>query len=260
MDVHSVKVVMKKSALRLSVAVVLVLNLSCVHTRSHENAPVELSTQTTPQKVVVYDDLKIESLLVTEDKWPAEDFFKNLQRGEMKVAFQRFDLRYKPANTDSKILRELVKDGFVPVVVRITNNGDHEKQISEKNFYLADGEQKYPALIFELIPREFERFNSAAVLANVYNVSLVTIGILGVVALMSLGTHGGGPLPSPIPGNSKSGSEDSEILNSVWKKTHIEYRDLVLTDEKIAPKQTLERIVFFKVRAASNSQNLYLKM
>lgn len=250
--------------MRMLLIVILFLNSSCIHLNATEYQTVAVEySKAQHQETITFDKLQIENLVYTESVYPLEEFLSKLIAGDFKEVLDKIDLKYKPSNTDNKIILELIKEGLVPVYVNVKNNGPEPVKISEKNFYISDGVTQVPALSFENVPRSYKRFNSKAVVANTYNISVVVIGT--VVALAVLGIifrHGGFPSGIGSGGSSKtrysSGGmgDNDKIINTTQKTTLIDYRNYLISEQTIEPNQSVQGLLFFRHKASSSDLRL----
>lgn len=256
---------MKSLTLRIILILIFILNSSCIHLNSTEYRSVEIeNTKAQHQETIIFEKLQIENLVYTESVYPLEEFLSKLLSGDFKEILNKIDLKYKPSNTDNKIILELIKEGLVPVYVNIKNTGPEPIKISEKNFYLSDGDVQIQALNFDRVPRSYERFNSKAVAANTYNISVVVIGTIVALAVLGI-IFRGASLPSGIGsgGSSKSkyssGSvkgRDSEILNDTHKTTRIDYRDYLISEKTIESNESLQGLLFFRYKSKGTRLSL----
>ena len=246
-------------------ALMLVLDSSCIHLNSTENKSLNLeNSKHSYQDTLNTDNLRIDNLIYTESVFPLEVFLKKLLAGDFNEALRKIDLNYKPSNVDNQIISELIKEGLVPVYVNIKNTGVESIKISEKNFYIYDLAMQTQALSSENMPKEFKRFNSKALVANVYNVGVAVVATIAALAVVSIVFRGdvSGFAPkwdskrrySP---NIESKSSKSDILNKTEKTIHIDYRNYLISEQVIEPNNSLEGLLFFRFRP--NSANLHLK-
>lgn len=226
----------------------LVFNASCIHMESSENKKLDLEKNEKNLASMNKEDLQIESQVYIEEKYPLNDFFHDLKSGKLTQAFHNIDLKYRPSNSKSQVLRELIADGYIPVYVRVKNIGKKSIRITERNFFLVDKGVRINAILSTNIPKEFSRFNSTAVAANVYNVTVTTVAIVGVIALLAAaavaakGNTGG----FGFPGGSGGGSgPDGRVLNDTHFTTRIDYQDLLFQPKRIQPDESLEGLLFF---------------
>jgi hypothetical protein len=226
-------------------AISLSANLSCVHTLSKESQVVNANEVEKPLDAAsVVGPFKLQSLVYTESKLPLEEFFRRLTAGEFKKAFTSLDLRYRASNTDNKIMRELISDGFVPAYVRVQNISDKTQEISEKQFSITNGPIRAQAIQAEHIPREFKRINGKALAANVLNVGTVVVGMAALVGVLVL------LKPSQFEPSAGSGAgvgsdSNTKVFNQTHLTTEIDYRDLVIRKKTLAPGEMAEGLLIF---------------
>lgn len=242
------------STLLLSVTLTLT---ACIHTKSRELIYLDLgkadklgsSAPATPTP----SGLVISRLIYTQDKLPLEDFFRRLKNGEFREAIGDVNLG-ESGNTDNRLLRYLLDHGLVPVYVRIRNDGSVPQRLSETDFYLDAGKQHVRAMARESVPREFEKFHTEALAANVINVTTtIIVGVAVVLVLASaLGNcHNCGDLFNGIDGSGRgsAGSSDS-MINKTTFTTQIGYREHLLGPMLLEPGATVEGVLFFRMDPA----------
>lgn len=222
-----------------------VFNTSCIHTESVENKSIDLDKNQTAFTVMAKENLQIEDLIYVEEKYPLGDFFHDLQSGKFNEAFHHADLKYHPSNSKNQILRELIHDGYIPAYVRIKNVGKTSMNISERNFFLTDKDLRITAISSANVPREFNRFNSEALAANIYNVTVVTTAVVGVVALLVATRANLGSMGNGTSSGSSNSLFDSPVINDTQKTTHIDYRDYLIRLGDLMPGESTEGLLFF---------------
>lgn len=242
------------------------MNASCIHVSTVENQSIQLdNTKHSYEETLVAPGLQIDSLVYTESLFPLEEFFTKLKSGQYNEAFHKINLNYKPSNIDNRVIAELIKEGLVPVYVNIKNTTDRPIAISEKNFFIYNEENQMPAIKLEDVPKAFVRFNSMAALANVYNVgATVLISAALIVVLGASLRGGGGPIILPNGGSRSSaslgdhsGRADNDILNDTKKTIRINYKNYLIGEKTIEPKQSIQGLLFFHF--SPNPSNLHLK-
>ena len=245
---------------------IFILNSSCVHLNSTDYQAVDLeSSKVSNQQTITFDKLQIENLVYTENVYPLEESLRKLVAGDFDEVLNNIDFKYKPSNTDNKIILELLKEGLVPVYVNVKNTGSEPAKISEKNFYISGGAEHVQAMNLKNVPRSFKRFNAKAIAVNAYNISVVVVGT--VVALAMLGIiFKGGSFPSGIGsgGSSKGrysssggGAQDKNtVINDTQITTKIDYRKYLISEQTIEPNQSIQGLLFFRVSPASSKFSL----
>jgi hypothetical protein len=238
---------MKKYFISLLVSLSLIFNASCVHVASSEIKRVEEPSDKGLTTLRI-DGTKVDYLVYHPSQLPLNDFFSRLKRGDYKEAFKKIDLRYRPKNYSDEVMTELLDEGFVPVYVKVKNEGAAPVSFDEKSFTLKYNGSEKKAFYSEYLPKEFEHFNPKAVAANVYNGTLVIVGFAAVLAVVIMG-HGN--MPS-IPGGSSSGSgggggSGEDIYNNVSKKVRVDYKNYLISKTELKPGEEAKGLLFFNI-------------
>lgn len=232
-------------------------NLGCIHTQSHERAAIEIpESQGIEMQAIA--NLEIGSIVYRPSKLPLSDFFARLSRGEFKEAFQKIDLDYKQSNANDRAMIELIEHGYIPVYVQIRNLGSSSVSFDEKNFSLVSDGNQVKAFYSDQLPYEFKSFSPKAVAANVYNVGLVVIGFVAVVAAMAIvagASHGGTP---GWPDSGLDGLKDMRAINDTDRTTTIEYKHYLIHASQVNPQGTTSGLLFFKVDNLAGIHNYKL--
>lgn len=239
------------------ISAVMFLNAGCIHLPSAETKTVAPETSgaftlnETPQYL-------IESLVYQPEKFPLDDFFIRLKKGEFVEAFKAIHLSYRPSNTQNQALKELIAAGYTPVYVKFTNKTEREMSFDESYFRLIAAGERYAPLSVRSLPSEFSHFSFQSTAANVYNVTVVVVAtVVLMVAIVGLATAGGGggggnwgDLFSSSNNGGRSGRSENEVLNDVTIETKIDYRDHLIKKTTLQPGEKVQGLLFFKVNSA----------
>lgn len=249
----------KQKLTRISVALALILNLSCVHTRTDETRAVQNKNSGSLESVTTAET-DLQYVIYRPSQLPLGQFFTHLRKGDYKKAFQKIDIRYKPANYDDEILTELIDAGFVPVYVKIKNTSTAPLQIDEKSFALNHSAGEVKAFNTDQLPRKFEEFSPTALAANVYNTGVVVVGFAAIMGLVIISAeHGGSSAFPTIGANDFAGgggsSSNDEIYNSLYKNVHIDFKNYLITRQELSPGQEAKGLLFFYVGNADLESN-----
>ena len=108
-------------------------------------------------KAIASQYMQINSVTYSVEEFSLNDFFSQLAKGEYKDIFAHARLAYAPGHNE--ILKNLLSSGLVPVWITVKNATEKEKMISYKNFYLADGGERYRTLNPSLLPMRVKQFS-----------------------------------------------------------------------------------------------------
>ena len=235
---------MTKRFLHFILSLLLILNSGCIHTASHETHKLDLESDGSKlTEPTLVNDVKIESLIYTEEKLPLEDFFQGVTQGRFKQAFAKIDLKYYPSNANNKAVKELLSQGLVPVLVKVTNNRKQILKVSEKNFALQQGDKLLTPFDPYDLPNEFAHFSGEAFAANTFNVSVVVLTVIAFLAVSSPGSLN----PWYCCARPKSAhSEKIVILNPLEKKIHVDYNRYIFHAQELLPGEFAQGVLFFK--------------
>lgn len=247
-----------KALIRLSLILLQIFNSNCAHVSTRDYKTLDL---TTPQRTLTTSQppLEIKYLIYESSKFPLSEFFSRLKKGEYKESFRRVDFKYYSANTNSKILKDMIDSGFVPVYIQITNNTSVPIDFSESSFVLNSPSLTATPLTAKQVPREIQNFNPKALVANIYNtgvVILVCAIILGAVLVASKG----GSVPNfnfPTSDSSKFSessepSESGEIYNDLQHTTQIDYQSLLISKTSLQPGEKAQGLLFWHIPDTSD--------
>lgn len=247
----------KRIGLSSLVTCIYILNLGCIHTQSHERAAIEIpESQGVEMQVIA--NLEIGSLVYRPSKLPLSDFFSRISRGDFREAFQKLDFDYKQSNATDKAMIELIEHGYIPAYVQIKNLGSSPVSFDEKNFSLVSEVDQVKAFYSDQLPYEFKSFNPKAVAANVYNVGLVVIGFVGVVAAMAIVMAAGHGSPELSGLGGFDGLKDMKAINDTDRTTSIEYKNYLIHATQLKPQGTTSGLLFFKVDNLTGIHNYKL--
>lgn len=229
------------------------LNTGCIHLPSAETKTIapETSGPFTSNENALY---RIDSLAYQSEKFPLDDFFSRLKKGEFIEAFKAIHLSYRSSNTRNQALKELIEAGYTPVFIKFTNKTEREMNFDESYFKLIADNQRYAALSVKTLPNEFSHFSFQSTAANVYNVTVVVVATLALfIAIGALKSSPGGNWDNLFSDMSPHGGakgHDNEILNDVTIETKIDYRDLLIKKMVLKPGETAQGFLFFKTNSA----------
>lgn len=248
--------------MKIFISIILFFNTSCIHLNSTDQQSVDLKRSNSLNlEKFTFEKIEIDNLVYKQSEYPLEEFLRKLIAGDFNKVLNNIDFKYTPSNTDNEIILELIKEGLIPVYVSIKNTGSAPVKISEKNFSLSDGVIQLQALDLNNIPKSFERFNSKAILANTYNISVAIIGtvivlaVLGIIFKGSLQLIGSGGRSSPS--YSSGGRGGADIINSTQKTTQIDYQNYLISERTLEPDEVFQGLLFFSSTSARS--NLRLK-
>ncbi|MBI3553147.1 MAG: hypothetical protein HY077_11585 [Elusimicrobia bacterium] len=196
--------------------------------------------------------LRIDLVVYKPKLYPLSGLLERLARGEFKKAMTRTRLRYNRSNIDDKALETLIKHGFIPVLVRVTNDGDKTADARGLTVSLEDDDFSLAALPNARLPEEFSSLNPKAVAANAYNTTVVVVGTLTVLAaiageiwLEARSKHSGDFQPVlPLPDIDMS----VPVFNPVTKETRIDYNGLLFHPGLLRAGESARGLLFFKAK------------
>lgn len=238
--------------LKLFLVLVLAVNTSCIHTKSREYKNLYLDEKSKPNQILNNEKIQVKSLIYSAEKYPLEDFFSQLMRGEFKKSFKKIRLSYKPSNTDNEILKNLLTSGLVPVYVQIKNTSNSDMKISYEEFTLASETQRYRSFNPAGLPSQIRQFLPSAVAANVYNVAVGVAVVLMVLLVLSQ-MRSGFSWPS-----GSSGSANEPVLNSTEKITTIDYNNYLIKEKLLKPGESAAGLIFFSLESMQSAEDMTL--
>lgn len=222
-------------------------NSGCVHTSSIEKREIEQPTYSTLD-TQQYDKIQVRSVVYLPSKFPLEDFFRRMTKGEFTEAFKKIDLDYKASNTSDRALQEIIDAGFVPAYVEVKNQGPNAINIDEKDFILTNGKEEIPAFRSEFLPNEFAKFNPEAAAANVVNMGVVVVGFAAVTVAFFLLAQSSSSGSGPAPESPFGWFQNDEIFNDTTKITKVNYRSYLISPSQIETGQTRSGLLFFNLK------------
>ncbi len=214
---------------------------SCIHTAPTETKHVDLPEPSGEARSV--GDLEVQSVIYRKSELPFEEFLVNLGRGRYKEALQKIHLSYHPSNNDNEAIAELIDAGFIPVYVSLTNRGQAPVAISENRFILTGSAGRLKALPVENIPHEFSHVDSKAVAANIYNTGVVVLSFAVILGVVALARNDGSTTPTIWPLDAASSHDP--VYNEPMKRTHINFRDYLISEMTLAPGESKKGLLFF---------------
>jgi hypothetical protein len=245
---------MLRKCMPWTLTLILLFDFGCIHTPVLEHKMVQKPAPSVFFTEVANENLKTASVVYLPSKLPLEDFFTRLSYGEFSQAFKKFDLNYRGSNTNDGALRELIRNGFIPVYVQVENRGAKPLLISENNFVLTDGVARVHAINAADVPMEITKFSPEALAANTFNVGVVVVGMAAlVVALVAIAGSCNGACNFNGFGNtpdfqSSPASGDSMVLNGLTKTTVIDYNAYLLSQKPLEPGHKTEGLLLFHMR------------
>lgn len=191
-----------------------------------------------------FNDAEINYLIYRTSQLPLEEFFSHLKRGDYKKAFKNIDLSYHPENFEDEALAELIEAGFVPVYVKVENQGSSAIEIDEKSFSLNYREGSVKAFYSSELPNEFRHFSPKAVAANTYNTAVVVVGFAAILAVFVVLAPYGNP---DLSGMGVPSNSSRSLYNSVHKKVKVDYKTYLIKKIRLEPGQVTKGLLFFKL-------------
>jgi hypothetical protein len=216
----------------------------CIHTQSYERKTLEMPSESSTNPIFENDLVSIKSVVYMPSKLPLSDFFLRLRKGEFKEAFRRVDLTYNESNFDNEVLQQIIDDGFIPAYIEVFNKDTKPLIFDEKDFVLSNGIKTVKGFYSDELPHEFKKFNTTAAAANVYNVSVVTVGFLAVlVGMVAVAGNATGGQPDFSQSNGLN--PQNNFLNKTTKITSVDYKNLLISNSKLDPGASKKGLLFF---------------
>ncbi len=229
---------------RFFICISIALNLGCIHTKSHEFKSIELADENSRLSGLLQtENIQVKSVIYTAEKFPLEDFFSQLLKGQFKESFKRANLAYKPSNTENEIMKNLLNRGLVPVYIVAMNTGKKEIKFSYEQFYLVSEGQRHQTFNPVMLPTQIREFSPAAVAANIHNVMVVTT-VTFMLGLLLSGIPGNPSFPNYSNGTK---SEQKDIFNRTQKITHVDYKNYVIKEKTLKPGEEVSGLLFFNL-------------
>jgi len=218
----------------------------------------------TPEKI---DALEVRSFVYEPAKFPLSDFFRRLERGDFSDALKSLKLSRTPSAIDSKALRLLIQEGFVPVLVDVANAGDVPFDASRLRFRLEIGAETLLPISNQNVPLELRRLDPKAPEAMAYNTGVLIVDaaelallVAAVAALVVVAARGGGSIS--VPGSSAGartpadqGCAGTDGLRdrcqpafkvSATKTVDVDASALLWSPRVLAPDEEARGLLFFR--------------
>lgn len=241
--------------IKLFLSAIFFINTSCIHTKSKEIVPVVIDNNNNSYQLLS-NDLMVKSFVYSESKYPLSEFFDKLSKGEFKDSFKNVSLTYKPSNTTNEVLRNLLKNGLVPVYVTLKNISSQDMKISFNQFQLSDGIYKFRAFDPSFVPNEIKRLSPTAIAANVYNITVsavFSVLIFGMLTMASVAPNGS----VNINGLTMN---DNKVLNDTQKIIHFDYKNYILNEINLKPEEEFAGLLFFNTENLKDTRDFQLEL
>lgn len=247
---------MKKTSivLRIFISAMLAITSSCVAKQVRETESVsfeKIDTSKLPIKKT--GTFEYSEFIYSTSKWPLENFISGIAAGRFDEAIKNLDITYRPSNVDSEMMLNLVRNGFIPVFVKIQNTGLIEAPLNLKDFVLIDSGSSLTPLKKQDLPNRTSHFSAGNVVDNAANLTgivVFTALIVAVIFAAEPGNYniGGGGTDNMWfgAGDGKANSDNS--LKSTTVITNISYGNALLTDRILKPGETIQGLLFFQTK------------
>ncbi len=164
----------------LTLAITMTLVSSCIFTKNKSRAELgsEGYRETTAEGGLVtttVSSLQVESLVYRPRVYPFERFFRGVLRRDLIGALHKINVKYSPSNTDSELLKSLIKHDFVPVFLVATNKGKEPLDTKKMNLSLETGYGFLKPIPPEDLQDTLREFNWKGPAANVYNTAAIVV-------------------------------------------------------------------------------------
>ena len=179
--------------------------------------------------------LRIRSLVFKPRELPLADFLKKLEHGDYRTALTAAHLRSAPSNIDDAAVETLVREGFIPVLIDVANDGAAPADLRRLSLPLDDDGRTLEPVPNDSLPRLFEAINPKALAANVYNTGAVVVGSMAVVVT--------------VAGTLWAQCQDGEHYNAARKTTFMEYAGLLWSGPTVPPGGSARGMLFFRKKA-----------
>ncbi|HAH05342.1 MAG TPA: hypothetical protein DCM05_02275 [Elusimicrobia bacterium] len=218
---------------------------ACLYTHHREKAALA------PQERAVSGGLRAGDILADcfvyrSSELPLSAFFRRLAKGEFDKALQSIRLRYEPSAHDGKAMKALLKARFVPVLVRARNEGSASADLGAVRWTLHSADGVLDPIPPAELPKALEGVHWPAVAANVYNTTVVVVGYTAVLAAIAATVYYGGN--GPIPAEFLSLPERDAVWNPVKKTLDLDYQDFLLRGGTLAPGESRQGLLFFRLK------------
>ena len=197
--------------------------------------------------------LRVRSLVFKPRELPLATFLNKLAHGDYQSALKAAHLRYTPTNIDDEAVSLLVREGFIPVLVEVSNAGAGPVDLRRLSLTLDDGGRPLEPVPNDSLPRAFEKLNPKALAANVYNTGAVVVGSMAVVVTVA-GTlwaecqDNRNFLQFPYVLGDMLKSFDGDVYNAASKTTSLEYAGLLWSAPTLPPGASARGILFFRTK------------
>jgi hypothetical protein len=248
-------ILMKKALLLLAAAALG----ACLSVRDSETRAIDsgaLARRSLERQFgeVSVGTLRVRSLVFKPRELPLADFLKKLAHGDYRTALKAAHLRYAPTNIDDAAISTLVSEGFIPVLVEVSNSGAAPADLKQLSLTLDDDGRTLEPLPNDSLPRVFEELNPKALAANVYNTGAVVVGAAAVVVTVA-GTlwaeiqDNRNDLQFPYVLDDMFKAFDGDVYNAANKTTSLDYGSLLWSGPTVAPGASARGILFFRKKA-----------
>jgi hypothetical protein len=156
---------------------------------------VHVDPAVTPSRHVRQGPLHVASFVYRPSRWPLEEFARQLGRGHPIDALAASDLRYHAATSDDAAITALLDAGLVPVYVKVTNGSARPVPFDLACLELQDGARRLAPVAPEELPRALERVSYLAFGANVFNLTVIAVLTVVIIAAAVNPKGGGGHAP-----------------------------------------------------------------
>lgn len=228
---------------RLPLVLVLLLE-ACVYTHNWEKAPVAPGERPTSGALRI-GEVVADSFVYRASEWPLGVFFRRLSRGEFDKALKSIRLRYEPSSYDGKAMKALLKAGFVPVLVRVRNGGAAPADLGALRWTLQSADGPLDPIPPSELPKALDLVHWPAVAANAYNTTVVVVGYTAVLASFAACVYGG---CGSFPTGTLSLPEADRVWNPLKKTWNFDYKDLLLSEGTLAPGESRQGLLFFRLK------------
>jgi hypothetical protein len=200
--------------------------------------------------------LRIRSLVFKPRELPLADFLKKLEHGDYRTALTAAHLRSAPSNIDDAAVETLVREGFIPVLIDVANDGAAPADLRRLSLTLDDDGRTLEPVPNDSLPRLFEAINPKALAANVYNTGAVVVGSMAVVVTVAGtlwaqcqdGEHRDF-LHLPYILDDMLKAFDGDVYNAARKTTFMEYAGLLWSGPTVPPGGSARGMLFFRKKA-----------
>ena len=227
-------------ALSLILSCTMGLASGCIHTEksSGHTMVVDLSKDKQGLTSRQFEDLTVGTMSYHPRVMPLETFFKKVMSGQFDDALRRLEVTYKPSNTDSEALKQVMKVGLMPVFLKIENSGRKPVDLSRLKIRAQIGDESVDVFPDKDLPQFFRETDLKAVGANIYNTTVV-IGVVAIYTIAYIAATNGYNTFDFI-------RLDGQVYNDIHKTTPIAYSNYLFTPATLAPGAVQQGLVFFR--------------